>query len=71
VPGEQSVQRMEFEGDQLPGSQIVQLPEEGDEYEPAEQTLQALIDSAPVVALNVPAAHDKQLEESLAPVYGR
>jgi hypothetical protein len=71
VPAKQSVQLGEFEGDQLPGSQVVHTAEAGDEYEPAEQTLQALIDSAPAMVLYVPAAHDVQLAELIAPAYGR
>ena len=48
------------------------MVEEGDEeYVPAEQTLQVLTDTAPTVLLLVPAAHPMQLEELVAPVYGR
>ena len=65
MPGKQSIQRAEFEGDQLPGRQVKHSVEAGSEYDPAEQALQAVIDSAPAVRLYVPAAHDEQLKEPL------
>ena len=52
VPAWQSVHSVELEGDQLPGSQLVQAVEaDGEEYSPAEQTLQVLTDTAPTVLL--------------------
>ena len=42
---------MEFEEDQLPGSQVVHAVDLDGEYVPAEHTLQAPIDVAPAVPL--------------------
>jgi hypothetical protein len=59
---------VEFEGDQVPGSQVLHAVDADEKYVPAEQTMQ---DAAPAMALYEPATHDLQLAELVAPVYGR
>lgn len=62
---------VEFEGDQVPGSQVLHTTDAGEEYVPAEQTLQEVTDAPPAMTLYEPAKHDLQLAELVAPVYGR
>ena len=55
----------------MPGSQVLHTTDAGEEYVPAEQTMQEVTDAPPAMTLYEPAKHDLQLAELVAPVYGR